>query len=240
MLIGTIDSTTPPPSQPNDMTLFKHELHASNPIPQFLKWFNTSKDASPTSEPDVCTLSTAELPSGKVSSRIVQLKALSNDGNFIFFTNLDTSRKARDLTTNSHVALVFHWGHCGRQVRVEGVVKECTDEDRRKYFSLTTRRSRIASWTSSQSEGLQPAESTSGDGDDGRFQLERRAAEMEKRFAGIDDVPMPDNWGVLQIVPARVEFWQSRKSRLHDRFVYEWEGSEENENGKWIIARLSP
>src|SRR5699024_7261489 len=143
-----------------------------------------------------------------------------------------TSRKAIDLASNEHVALVFYWGALHRQVRVEGKGRLCDDDERQQCFSTTLRRSRLCSWASPQSAVLQ------ADGqvpeDDGRSQLDARAAETEKRFEDVDDVPMPSTWGVLRVVPGRIEFWQGRGERLHDRFVYIREGE------VWKIERLSP
>ncbi|PWI71531.1 pyridoxamine 5'-phosphate oxidase [Purpureocillium lilacinum] len=213
-------------------TLSLTDLDQSSPILQFKNWFSIAKDEACIADPEVCTLSTAHLPSGRISSRVVQLKGISDEGEFVFFSNFGTSRKAIDLASNEHVALVFYWGALHRQVRVEGKGRLCDDDERQQYFSTTLRRSRLCSWASPQSAVLQP------DGqvpeDDGRSQLDARAAETEKRFEDVDDVPMPSTWGVLRVVPGRIEFWQGRGERLHDRFVYIREGE------VWKIERLSP
>ncbi|OAQ64309.1 pyridoxamine 5'-phosphate oxidase [Pochonia chlamydosporia 170] len=224
------------PTEIGNKDLSIRDLHSSDPIVQFVEWLDLAKATAFNSDTDTCTLSTAELPSGKVSSRIVQLKALSDAGNFIFFTNLETSRKSRDLATNSHVALVFYWGQTQRQVRIEGVAKSCSEEERQQYFKLTTRRSRLASWASPQSQVL----GRSDQGDDGRAQLDQWADDTEKKFESVTDVPMPPSWGVLQVVPMSIEFWQSRSNRLRDRFLYTREDKADGNEGAWSIMRLSP
>lgn len=211
--------------------LRKQDLNQNDPVSQFKIWYADAQDVIPSECLHICVLSTAELPSGKVSSRVIDLKLISNDGMFIFFSNLQTSRKARDLAHNWHVALVFHWQDLHRQVRIEGKIKPCTEQDRQRYFDLTSRRGRLASWTSPQSRVLPPGEG----GDDGRAQLDARQAEVAKRFEDVAVVPMPATWGVLQVVPCRVEFWQGREDRLHDRFVYELAADQ-----TWTVQRLAP
>ncbi|KAM3550685.1 hypothetical protein MY1884_008121 [Beauveria asiatica] len=239
-------------------TLSRSDLDSASPIPQFHKWFSEAQDAirggvqgaswGAAATAETCTLSTAELPSGRVSSRLVYLKELDaaqQQGGFVIYSNLSTSRKAADLATNPHAALCFYWSPLQRQVRVEGVAARLSAEESQVYFDTRARGSRIGAWSSRQSAVLEPAAAAardgSGDGgggdvDDGRAQLEGWVAETEKRFEGQDKIPVPDFWGGLRIVPTRVEFWQGRDCRLHDRFVYE----RENENAEWVLSRLSP
>lgn len=197
--------------------------------------------------PETCTLSTAALPGGRVSARMVYLKELDTRG-FVVYSNFGTSRKARDLfgedggdgsgsgsgsVGNRWAALTFWWEGLERQVRVEGRAERLSREESQRYFDTRVRGSRVGAWASRQSAVLRP----SGEGDDdGREMLERWVKEAEERFAGTDDIPCPDFWGGLRIVPERVEFWQGRQSRLHDRFVYDRvEGAD-----KWTLERLSP
>ncbi|KAK4081606.1 uncharacterized protein Triagg1_2347 [Trichoderma aggressivum f. europaeum] len=242
--------------------LHAQDLDPTSPIPQFNAWFSLAQRTPSISQPEACTLSTAHLPSGRVSSRIVYLKELDQHG-FVMYTNLGTSRKARDLQTNPHASLVFYWPPLQRQVRVEGITETNSREESQTYFDTRVRGSRIGAWASRQSAVLQPQPSAKQsssealvDGadaadpehdaanpeyeDDGRAQLEGWVKEVEERFKGQDKIPVPDFWGGLRLVPQRVEFWQGRESRLHDRFVYEWEEGEGGKQGKWRLERLSP
>ncbi|KAL6807917.1 pyridoxamine 5'-phosphate oxidase [Trichoderma sp. SZMC 28013] len=237
--------------------LHRQDLDPTSPIPQFNAWFSLAQRTPSISQPEACTLSTAHLPSGRVSSRIVYLKELDPHG-FVMYTNLGTSRKAHDLQTNPHASLVFYWPPLQRQVRVEGITETNSREESQTYFDTRVRGSRIGAWASRQSAVLQPQPSakpsssealvngTDTDAanteyeDDGRAQLEGWVKEVEDRFKGQDKIPVPDFWGGLRLVPQRVEFWQGRESRLHDRFVYEWEEGEDGKEGKWRLERLSP
>lgn len=217
-------------------TLSRADLDASSPIPQFHKWFSDaqtaiSKQGAGAATAEACTLSTAELPSGRVSSRMVYLKELDSQG-YVIYSNFGTSQKAADLATNAHAALCFYWPALQRQVHVEGVASRLSSEESQAYFDTRARGSRIGAWSSKQSAVLTPA----GGEDDGRAELEGWVADTEKRFEGQDKFPVPEFWGGLRIVPTRVEFWQGRDSRLHDRFSYEREDKE----SKWELNRLSP
>ncbi len=192
--------------------------------------------------PETCTLSTASLPSGRVSARMVYLKELdATAGAFVLYTNLGTSHKAADLATNAHAALTFWWEPLERQVRVEGRAERLSPSESQAYFDTRVRGSRIGAWASRQSEPLLPL---AGDADDdGRAALHRRVADADARFAGAQHIPVPTFWGGLRIVPDRVEFWQGRESRLHDRFVYErasQDDADDKKNATWTIQRLSP
>ncbi|KAF2829375.1 pyridoxamine 5'-phosphate oxidase [Ophiobolus disseminans] len=192
-----------------------------SPTDQFHKWFQEAQDQK-VYQPETVTFSTAELPSGKVSARIVYMKELDAKG-FVIYSNWDTSRKASDVASNPHAALTFWWRELERQVRVEGRVERLTSEESQVYYDTRIRGSRIGAWASQQSKVLE-----------GREELEKRVADVEKRFEGKDEIPVPEFWGGLRVLPEVVEFWQGRPSRLHDRFVYVKEGEE------WKVERLSP
>jgi pyridoxamine 5'-phosphate oxidase len=194
--------------------------------------------------PETCTLSTAQLPSGRVSARVVYLKELDARG-FVIYSNFGTSGKARDLfgaadgssTGNPWASLVFWWEPLERQVRVEGRAERIPAAESQAYFDTRVRGSRIGAWSSRQSAVLQPDAGV--EGDDGRVMLDGWVKETEAKFEGADHIPVPEFWGGLRIVPERFEFWQGRENRLHDRFVYD---RVEGETGdvKWTLERLSP
>ncbi|TDZ51835.1 putative pyridoxamine 5'-phosphate oxidase [Colletotrichum trifolii] len=223
-------------------TLHLTDLHRASPISQFNSWFTEAQQHSASTQkiphPETCTLSTASLPSGRVSSRMVYLKELDHRG-FVVYTNLGTSRKAADLASNKHASLVFWWEPLQRQVRVEGIAERLSREESQVYYDTRVRGSRIGAWASRQSQVLEPQAGVDGeDGgekDDGRAQLQGWVKEVDERFRDEEKIPVPEFWGGLRIVPDRVEFWQGRENRLHDRFVYEKEGED-----KWTIDRLSP
>jgi pyridoxamine 5'-phosphate oxidase len=192
-----------------------------DPLDQFTAWFQAARDASvPQSE--ACTLASAELPSGRVSARIVYLKELDRAG-FVVYSNWATSRKAADAATNAQVALTFWWRELERQVRVEGVAERVARDEAQRYFDTRARGSRIGAWASAQSAVLR-----------GREELDERVAEVTSRFEGCEDIPVPEFWGGMRVKPDSVEFWQGRENRLHDRFRYSKEGA------SWKIERLSP
>ncbi len=234
--------------------LQRSDLDPEDPVAQFHAWFSEAADpAAGVGHPETCTLSTAALPSGRVSARMVYMKELDAQG-FVVYSNFDTSGKARDLlgkprgaspTTaasssdgqeasqpNAWVSLVFWWEPLERQVRVEGRAARLPASESQAYFDTRVRGSRIGAWASRQSAVVRADPAVPGD--DGRAQLDAWVAETEARFAGQDRIPVPDFWGGLRVVPETVEFWQGRDNRLHDRFVYE------RVDGKWTLERLSP
>ncbi|KAK1759416.1 hypothetical protein QBC47DRAFT_105814 [Echria macrotheca] len=222
--------------------LRRSDLDQESPINQFHAWFTAaSAPGVGVAHPETCTLATAQLPSGRVSARMVYMKELDPKG-FVIYSNFGTSGKARDLfgdgqgsTGNPWASLVFWWEPLERQVRVEGRAERLSREESQLYYDTRVRGSRVGAWASRQSQVLQ----AEGDGDDGRKQLEGWVDEAEKRFEGVEKIPVPEFWGGLRIVPERVEFWQGRQNRLHDRFVYERVRSE-GADDKWSLERLSP
>ena len=155
------------------------------------------------------------------------LKELDATG-FVVYSNWGTSRKAKDVQSNPRASLAFWWHEVERQVRVEGPVERLNSEESQNYYDLRVRGSKIGAWASEQSKVLLEEEG-------GRQALEGRVKDVEKRFEGVEDIPVPEFWGGLRIIPEMVEFWQGRESRLHDRFRYS-----RVENEAWRIERLSP
>lgn len=190
----------------------------ADPIELFVAWFQAAGESG-ILLPESVALATSTTD-GVPSVRMVLLKDVDARG-FVFFTNYG-SQKARELEANPRAALCFHWAVLQRQVRVAGRVGRVTEEESEAYFATRGRRSQIGAWASRQSERL-----TSRD------ELERRAQEAGERFAD-GDVPLPPFWGGYRLEPARIEFWQGRADRLHDRLVFRREGSE------WATERLYP
>jgi pyridoxamine 5'-phosphate oxidase len=144
-----------------------------------------------------------------------------DDGGFQFFTNT-ASRKGDELAANPHAALVFFWPVLERQVRIEGRVEELSRSESAAYFASRPRESRLGAWASEQSRIIPSRE-----------WLERAMADTAQRF-GDGEIPLPDHWGGYRVVPDRIEFWQGRENRLHDRILYQ------RASDGWAVGRLSP
>ena len=190
----------------------------SDPIARFAEIFaQVQKVVLP--EPNAMTLATVSAD-GRPSARVVLLKGFDERG-FVFYTNLE-SRKGRELAANPYAALCFHWMPLEQQVRVEGRIEKVSDAEADAYFATRPRGAQIGAWASKQSRTLATRE-----------ELEARVKAVEEKFAG-RDVPRPPFWSGFRVIPERLEFWQSRQSRLHDRTVYSKQGN------KWIIEKLYP
>ncbi|ODV89331.1 hypothetical protein CANCADRAFT_3959 [Tortispora caseinolytica NRRL Y-17796] len=213
-----------PAEQYNDGELWESQV-SDDPFVQFTKWFDAAKDAG-LPQPEAMTFSTAELPSGKISSRVVLLKELDAKG-FVLFSNWETSRKAADIRTNAHAALVFYWQDMHRQVRIEGITERITYEESQEYYSTRIRGSQIGAWASPQSKPIKD-----------RKELENMVDEVSKKFEGQSKIPCPPHWGGLRIIPYAIEFWQGRPSRLHDRIIYRRD--ESCTSARWEMQRLAP
>jgi pyridoxamine 5'-phosphate oxidase len=190
-----------------------------DPIRQFHAWLHQALTAE-VPEPYAMTLATAT-PDGLPSARVVLLRGVDERG-FTFFTSYE-GRKAGELEANPRAALVFYWAELERQVRVAGTVERVSEAESDDYFRNRPRGSQLGAWASHQSEVLP-----------GRATLERRLAELERQYAD-RDVPRPPTWGGYRVRPLAIEFWQGRRSRLHDRLRYR-----RAEDGAWVIERLSP
>jgi pyridoxamine 5'-phosphate oxidase len=189
-----------------------------DPIALFRDWFDAAAKSG-VYLPESMALATAA-PDGTPSARMVLLKRYGADG-FVFFTNYG-SRKAEELDANPRAALCMHWAILQRQVRIEGAVSRISEEESAAYFATRSRGSRIGAWASRQSSPLEA-----------RDVLEAAVSKYEKEFPG-EDVPLPPFWGGYRVAPERIEFWQGRANRLHDRLLYERAGSE------WTVTRLHP
>ncbi len=189
-----------------------------NPIDQFEIWFNEAVDNKLT-EPNVMNLSTVS-SEAKPSSRIMLLKGFDERG-FIFFTNYD-SRKSFELSKNNFAAMTFLWLELFKQVRIEGTVQRVSQMESDNYFNSRPRGSQIGAWVSLQSKPIID-----------RIELEEKVSELEKKFHG-KSIPRPENWGGYCLSPVRVEFWQGRANRLHDRIQYNLK------DNIWVKQRLSP
>ncbi len=192
---------------------------ALDPIVQFKHWFDHAVSAK-IIEPNAMTLATVS-PEGRPSARIVLLKEIEGR-DFLFYTNYD-SRKGQELSANPNAALIFYWPELERQVRIEGEVGRVRRSQSEAYFATRPRASQLGAWVSSQSRVVSSRE-----------ELEQKLAELEARYEGAP-VPAPDFWGGFRVKPLRIEFWQGRRSRLHDRLLYSLE-----DTGSWRIERLSP
>lgn len=190
-----------------------------NPMDQFEHWFEEATSAE-INEPTAMNLSTVN-EHGRPTGRIVLLKGI-NDNAFQFYTNYD-SQKASDLAQNPFAALTFFWPELERQIRIEGKVEKLSESTSENYFSSRPWDSKIGAWASPQSQVIE-----------NRAFLEENVRKLGEKYEGME-VPRPVHWGGYQLIPDKLEFWQGRSSRLHDRIVYRL--SPEN---NWIIERLAP
>ncbi len=190
-----------------------------DPMQQFRLWFDQAIAAN-LPEPNAMTLATATLD-GIPNARIVLLKGLDDRG-FVFYTNY-TSQKGEELAANPQAALVFLWTELERQVRVVGAVEKISAQESDAYFQSRPLGSRLGAWASAQSQVVAD-----------RAQLERQLAALSETYAD-GNVPRPPHWGGYRVLPATIEFWQGRPSRLHDRLLYTHQA-----DSTWRIQRLSP
>ena len=192
-----------------------HALDA--PFEQFRLWFKEALDSG-IPEPNAMTLATVG-PGGRPSTRIVLIKGFDERG-FVWYTNYD-SRKGRELAAHPYAALQFHWVELERVVRIEGRVEKTSEQESDEYFHSRPLDSRIGAWASPQSQVI-----------GSRAVLVANAAKYGTQFAL--NPPRPPHWGGYRLVPDGFEFWQGRKSRLHDRLRYRLE------DGTWVKERLAP
>ena len=189
-----------------------------SPVEMFRIWFDQVEGMHPF-ESTAMTLSTAN-KDGKPSSRVVLLKGYDENG-FVFYTNYE-SRKGREIEENPYGSLNFYWPSQERQIRINGKLRKVSRSRSEKYFHSRPLRSQIAALASNQSGVIE-----------NRDVLKKKFDELEKEFEG-KVIPLPDNWGGYRLEHRSVEFWQGRRDRMHDRFVY-------TKNGTiWQMERLAP
>ncbi|MCU0794042.1 MAG: pyridoxamine 5'-phosphate oxidase [Opitutaceae bacterium] len=193
---------------------------AKDPFRQFEKWFQEA-EAAKLVEPNAMTLACVGAD-GRPSARTVLLKGLDGRG-FVFYSNYE-SRKGRELAVNARVTLVFPWIALERQVIVEGVATKVSREESEAYFHSRPRASQLGAWVSQQSSVIT-----------GRAVLEDAMKALEAKYAGAE-IPLPPAWGGYRVAPETVEFWQGRRSRLHDRLRYR----RDTKDGGWTVERLAP
>ena len=193
------------------------DIAEDEPLAPFARWFELAARNEPLAE--TMMLATANRD-GVPSLRAVLLKG-SDERGFVFFTNYD-SRKGRELAENPSAALTFYWPDLEREVCVAGTVSKLPPDESEAYFKSRPRGSRLAAWASNQSDVVAD-----------RAALEKKWNEMAARFPA--DVPLPPNWGGYVLKPERIEFWQGRLNRLHDRFCYTRQPDD-----SWKLERLAP
>ena len=190
-----------------------------DPVAQFERWFADAQQAQ-IHEPNAMHLATVSAD-GRPTARIVLLKGIE-DGGFLFYTNY-RSQKGQQLQQQPYAALTFFWPELERQVRIEGAVSQLSDERSTAYFHSRPRGSQLGAWVSPQSEVIAD-----------RTVLEQRQRELAEQYAD-QSIPRPPHWGGFALQPHRLEFWQGRPSRLHDRLRYQ-----RQEENSWTIERLAP
>jgi pyridoxamine 5'-phosphate oxidase len=201
-----------------------------DPLLFFQKWFAQAEEAGIT-EVNAMILATANVW-GLPSARIVLLKGLDGDG-FTFFTNYE-SEKGRQIADEQSVALLFFWKELERQVRIEGIAQKVSPADSDAYFHSRPKGSQISAAASPQSQVIESRE-----------ELEQKVQELEAKYAD-SEVPRPDHWGGYKVIPEKIEFWQGRSNRLHDRIVFFREPVTDNGEdalpgyGPWEKFRIAP
>ena len=195
-----------------------NNLH-SDPLMQFQTWYQQAIDSG-MAEPNGMCLATATV-TGAPSQRTVLMKSYDENG-FIFYTNFG-SRKSKQMAENNQASLIFPWISLHRQVIIEGIAEKISTAESMKYFATRPRGSQLGAWSSHQSEVLST-----------RSLLEAKLNEIKNKFSH-GEIPLPSFWGGYRVKPMRIEFWQGRQHRLHDRFLFTL-----TEEKTWKVERLAP
>jgi pyridoxamine 5'-phosphate oxidase len=191
-----------------------------DPFQQFTIWYDDAVAAG-LPEPEAMTLSTAT-SEGRPSARIVLLRGYDERG-FCFFSNY-SSQKGQELAANPYAAVTFHWVELERQVRIAGRVEKVTEAESDAYFQSRPSQSRIGAWSSPQSSVIS-----------NRDALEELFKKYQEQYLDETAIPRPEHWGGYRVIPKRIEFWQGRPNRLHDRLRFI-----RIDQGPWTLQRLAP
>lgn len=191
-----------------------------NPFTQFDSWFKEALNAE-IPEPNAMIIATVgkdDFP----SARVVLLKGFDEKG-FIFYTNYE-SQKGKELSENPKCALVFNWLELERQIRIEGIAEKLSSAESTAYFHKRPKKSQIGAWASPQSQVIET-----------RDVLENNLKDLNAKYMDLENLPRPNHWGGFRVEASRIEFWQGRSSRLHDRLNYQ-----KNADNTWERSRLAP
>lgn len=195
-------------------------VEAEKPFELFDEWLEEAKTTEP-NDPNALALSTVD-PDGLPNVRMVLLKGFDETG-FVFYTNLE-SAKGRELLSAGKAAMCFHWKSLRRQIRIRGEIVQVSAEEADEYYQSRPRGSRIGAWASRQSRPLES-----------RFALEKEVAKYTAKF-GIGEIPRPEHWSGLRLIPSEIEFWADRPFRLHDRVKF----TRSSPSEPWNKERLYP
>lgn len=190
-----------------------------NPYDIFHQWFMEASQHEPHHTAFVLSTATAK---GKPSSRVILLKQYDERG-FVFYTNL-TSQKALELSQNSFAAMCFYWHHINKQVRIDGKITAVSSKEADDYFQSRPRDSQLSSWASKQSQSMA-----------NKDVFANRIKKYEKKFAACKKIPRPDFWSGFRLLPEKIEFWEARTARRHERLLFY-----RNEKNVWVSERLFP
>lgn len=202
-----------------DRAILDEEHVDADAMIQFHNWFQDARDQEVV-EPNAMVMSSVD-KDGNPTSRTLLLKGLEDDG-FVFYTNYN-SDKAQEIAKNANISLLFLWKKVQRQIRISGIAEKISREQSEAYFQSRPKGSQIGAWVSPQSQVIAH-----------KSILEKRKAELIEKYKDVDVIPLPDYWGGYKLIPQKMEFWQGRPNRLHDRLRYTLV------DGKWIIERLAP